>query len=245
MVYPPGNPILQRRLSDLLAAYQFSEVQLIVLQEQAGVHHTRNVALRLASLHRRMDAIEDDLRKRAKTLGQDSTLGVAELCQRLTSQTDRRGSNNGSHSTERRLWVRRENDQHRLIQSAASTDDAAPRWRPPVRRLLDRFDDVVLLGSARWDCLAGNQAAVRMLGYGPDQLFSMSLYSLIAPPDAASAANGSDWEWPRPLLLRSSDGSVARMHARVRSVRLSYGKVNVLVGRQLQRRLRGRTFTGG
>ena len=205
----------------------------MVLQEQAGVHHVRDVALRLASLHRRMDTIEADLRKRAKRLGEDPMMSVANLCQRLTSQIDRRGSNDGNHSTERRLWTRREHDQRLLIESGALTEEVTPQWRAPVRSLLDRFDDIVLLGSARWDCLTGNQAAERLLGYPPDQLLNTSLYSLIAPADAASAANGSDWEWPRPLLLRSSDGSVTRMQARARSVQLSYGKVNVLIGREL------------
>lgn len=51
-----------RRLSDLLSEIQLLEAQLQVLREDAGPHLIRNIGLRIAALHGRLDQAEHRLR---------------------------------------------------------------------------------------------------------------------------------------------------------------------------------------
>lgn len=205
----------------------------MVLEEQGGAHHLRHVGLRLAAIHRRMDALEAKLRQRARELGEDSTLSMSELSRRLDARTDRRQAHPDGYWVERRLWARREEDRHLLAQSSVPNQERVPPLAESVRMLLDVFEDVVLVASARWDCLAGNRAAVRLLGYAPDQLLSASLYSLIPAPDVRSSRASNDWAWPRCLSLRCRDGRVARIRARAHAVQLSAGRANLLIGQPL------------
>ncbi len=225
-----GGSILRRRLSDALAAHQFSEVQLIVLNEQAGVHHVRNIGLRLAALHRRLDTLEAELRRHAKVLGEDPTMSVSELRQRLAARADRRQLNQVNRRVERRLWVRRQADQFSMLRSLVETaGNRVPPIRSSLRQLLDVFDDLVFVASPHWDCLTGNQTAVALLGYPPHELYNTSLYSLITS-DVTSNDNSS--RWPRTVFLRRKDGNVARIQARAQSVFLSGGAANLLIGHQ-------------
>jgi len=80
---PDNAKPFRRRLGDLLADYALAEAQLQVLQEGAGPHHLRNVQQRIVAVHRRLDRIENSLRKRAEQRGIDRTLPISELCSRL------------------------------------------------------------------------------------------------------------------------------------------------------------------
>jgi hypothetical protein len=72
-----------RRLSDLVSEASFMEIRVQVLHESAHSHKSRTFGLRLAALHRRLDAIERQLRTRARWLGTDDSGSVSELRRRL------------------------------------------------------------------------------------------------------------------------------------------------------------------
>jgi hypothetical protein len=61
-----------RRLSDLLTELDFLLVQLITFHQGTGPHLIRDQRARLSALHRRLDRLERDLRRRAEELGEDS-----------------------------------------------------------------------------------------------------------------------------------------------------------------------------
>ncbi|MFI5266610.1 MAG: hypothetical protein ACHQ7M_04450, partial [Chloroflexota bacterium] len=169
---------------DNLSAFKFAEIQLALLQEQAGPHYVRNLGLRRAALHRRLDTLEANLRRRARELGEDSSLAMSELCRLLGQRTDRRQPDDPYWTADRRLWARRESDRE-LLESMAP---ALPVVRESLHRLLDGMQDIVLLASTSWRDLMGNRAALELLGYSADELRNVRLYDLIAGADFASNA---------------------------------------------------------
>lgn len=74
-----------RRLSDVLRELGLVEVQLQLFHEGAGPHYGRNLGMRIAALHRRLDDLERQLRVCASALGQDGQASLEELRQRLTA----------------------------------------------------------------------------------------------------------------------------------------------------------------
>jgi hypothetical protein len=73
-------PAPRRRLSDLLEDLRFLEVQLIVLSETGPAHRSRNRGQQIATLHRRLDALERRLRQYA---GEEQQATISELRKRL------------------------------------------------------------------------------------------------------------------------------------------------------------------
>lgn len=65
------------------------ELQLQLFEEGAGPHYGRNLGLRIAALHRRLDEAEKQLRRHASRVAQDSQLSLKELRMRLAA-LDRR-----------------------------------------------------------------------------------------------------------------------------------------------------------
>ena len=92
-----------RRLADLLAEIPFLEVQLRVVQDSAGPHRIRNVGMLIASLHRRLDALEWRLRVQARAEGEDERATMSEIRRRLAALAERHPS---YHGTERRRPAR-------------------------------------------------------------------------------------------------------------------------------------------
>lgn len=80
---PPLPRTHLRRLEDLLLQIRFLEVQLAVIEESKGPHLIRNVGIRRAALHERLDELEHELRWRARHIpnARDST--SRELRRRL------------------------------------------------------------------------------------------------------------------------------------------------------------------
>lgn len=72
-----------RRLSDILRELNLVDVQLQLFQEGAGPHYGRDLGVRIAALHRRLDDLEQQLRLRARALGQDDKPSLTELRTRL------------------------------------------------------------------------------------------------------------------------------------------------------------------
>lgn len=72
-----------RRLSDILMELGLVEVQLQLFHEGAGPHYGRNLGMRIAALHRRLDDLDRSLRLRASTLGEDEHDSLKELRRRL------------------------------------------------------------------------------------------------------------------------------------------------------------------
>lgn len=90
--YLQGAPAPRlRRLADLLKKLNFLEVQLDALQREGGSHHLRDVGLRIAEAHRRLDGLERELRACAAELGEDAGLPLHELRDLLWTYGDRRG----------------------------------------------------------------------------------------------------------------------------------------------------------
>jgi hypothetical protein len=105
------SPAPPRRLSDLLLALDFCEVQLGVLLRTGRAHHTRNLSLRLASLHHRIDDLERLIRLRSLEFAEDASLPIHQLRKRLM-RLDRRHSmrEQGRPGQERRRQFRRRVD---------------------------------------------------------------------------------------------------------------------------------------
>jgi len=79
-----------RRLSDLLSEIQLLEAQLQVLREDAGPHLIRDIGLRLAALHGRLNQTEHRLRVHARDLNEDDQAAISHIRTRLTALQDRR-----------------------------------------------------------------------------------------------------------------------------------------------------------
>jgi len=79
-----------RRLSDLLSEIQLLEAQLQVLREDAGPHLIRNIGLRIAALHGRLDQAEHRLRLHARDLNEADQAAISHIRTRLTALQARR-----------------------------------------------------------------------------------------------------------------------------------------------------------
>lgn len=75
-----------RRLSDILRELGLLEVQLQLFREGVGPHYGRNLGVRIAALHRRLDDLEHELRLRASALGEDGQASLRELRTRLAAR---------------------------------------------------------------------------------------------------------------------------------------------------------------
>jgi hypothetical protein len=95
---------------------QFLEVQLHMIRESGPAHHIREVGVRLAALHQRLDVLERQLRQRAQFEGEDAKAAISEVARRLSSP-DRARRYRGP---ERRRRARR------LNAEASSAAEEAP-----------------------------------------------------------------------------------------------------------------------
>jgi predicted phage gp36 major capsid-like protein len=103
--------VLLRRLSDLLMEQGFIDVQMQVVAESVGPHKPRDVALRLAALRQRAEALDDEVRARARDMGEDCSKPMSELRGRLSARHDRRrGPDPSYQGPERRRGPRRARD---------------------------------------------------------------------------------------------------------------------------------------
>jgi hypothetical protein len=84
----PGR-IPLRRLSDLLLEYDLLEIQQHILMRDFAPHLSRNVALRLSKLRRKLDALDRRLRLRAHDLGLDTRQPIRVLRKRLAEVSAR------------------------------------------------------------------------------------------------------------------------------------------------------------
>ncbi len=83
--------IPRRRLRDVLVEINLLDVQLHIIQQAAGPHRLKGVGQRIAALHRRLDALEHQLRLRALQVEENpSGLTSFELRRRLGNMVDRR-----------------------------------------------------------------------------------------------------------------------------------------------------------
>jgi hypothetical protein len=74
---------VRRRLSDDIAADNLALVQLHLFEREGGAHHTSDLGIRIARLHRRLDDLEAHLRARAKARDVDPTLPMSQLLREL------------------------------------------------------------------------------------------------------------------------------------------------------------------
>jgi hypothetical protein len=103
-----------RRSMDLLLELELFEVQLQIMHEEAGPHIMRNLGVRIAAAHRRMDEIEQELRRRAFQLGLVDAASGPLNPRKLTQLRDRRhGEDPRYQGPERRKAPRRLIDQPR------------------------------------------------------------------------------------------------------------------------------------
>ena len=75
----------RRRLSDLLRELDMLEVLTLTLRAESGPHLVRNVGLRVANLHQRMDALERQVRARAREFGEEDEATFTALRRRLAA----------------------------------------------------------------------------------------------------------------------------------------------------------------
>ena len=94
-----------RRLSDLVTEVEFLQLQLHVVRDSGPPHHLRDVGVRIAALHQRLDVLERQLRQRAQSEGQDSKAALSEVLRRLSAPD----SAASSHGPERRRRALRRN----------------------------------------------------------------------------------------------------------------------------------------
>jgi PAS domain-containing protein len=227
-MYHPSRsgPILRRRLTDALKDRDFAQVQLLVLQESSSAHHPAALGLKIAGLHRRLDAVDEQLRYHAEQRGEDAGQPMSELCRRLASRVDRRQTEVIDSGPERRLWVRREAD--RLVElTSASTD--GPPFRESVRRLLDGLHVPVFIGDRYWQRMSANRAGAELLGYSVQELETKSIYDLAPSSTYRKLPTVGLTEW-RHMTFRRKDGRFASLHTKARVVRLSSGTTQLLVG---------------
>jgi len=81
-------PPSRHSVGEILADRALAEVQLLVLQQTNGPHHLRNVEQRIAAVHRRLDLLEADLRRRATEYGVDPALPIAAICAELSKRIE-------------------------------------------------------------------------------------------------------------------------------------------------------------
>lgn len=74
-----------RRLSDLVTEVEFLQVQLHMVRDAGPAHHVRNVGVRIAALHQRLDVLERQLRLRARSEGDDPKAAISEVVRRLSA----------------------------------------------------------------------------------------------------------------------------------------------------------------
>lgn len=227
-MYHPSRtgPLLRRRLSDALKDREFTEVQLFVLQESAGAHHPAALGLKIAGLHRRLDALDVQLRYHATQHGEDPKQPIAELCRRLASQVDRRQAERIDSRPDRRLWLRRKGD--RLAQLTSRAADETP-FRESFRRVLDGLDVPVFIGNRYWQRMSANRAGAELLGYSVQELEARSIYDLATSGNFRKLPTVGQPEW-RHMTFRRKDGRFAGIHAKVWVVTLSTGTAQLLVG---------------
>ena len=79
-----------RRLSDLLTEVEFLQVQLHMVRDSGPAHHVRDVGVRLAALHQRLDVLERQLRQRARSEGEDAEAAISDVVRRLSAPDRRR-----------------------------------------------------------------------------------------------------------------------------------------------------------
>lgn len=84
---PPLPRTHLRRLEDLLLQMRFLEVQLAVIEQSKGPHLLRNVGLRVAALHERLNELEHELRRRARHIPDARESTSRDLRRRLEELT--------------------------------------------------------------------------------------------------------------------------------------------------------------
>ncbi len=209
-------------LEDVLTEASFTAMQFDVLSRATGPHRPRDVAVRMARLHRRLDEVEADLRVRAALFDVDPHLPFEELCRRLKAM----------------LQVAALGHHGDVVHAGMLPDVAgAQRFiRSDFMALLDALTDGALVADRSASYIHANPAACRMLGYSREQLLGMRV------PDLAGGENWRE-EGYRDYLqrkrfdgvaeLRRSDGRTLRLWSSGRVMEVASGIVAVCLMRPL------------
>jgi hypothetical protein len=134
-----ASSVPRRRLPDVLAEVNLLEVQLQIVQQEAGPHRLNGAGQRIVALHRRLDCLEHQLRIRALQVDENlSRLTIFQLRRRLGNVADRRRSATAPHyhGLEWRRAGRRERDAPLSRSKPNTLRDCGPceiadpaRWR--------------------------------------------------------------------------------------------------------------------